>query len=1018
METVNPDYLISLYTQLRDPTGQSVNEASTQLNSFLQVPQSIVCLFEVENNIQDPIIRSFAALNIRDYLIIHKKNISEEVIQNVRKSIIQSLVKEENATTRLQIINVVSILIDSFPGDWPDLNQFLYSDNFLPFLPSILQILTIIFPKLTDEVLSARMQYFMNVILAGFQSDDLSCNCCAVSFFYSIMIRVNDVSRFTELQGPLFQLFQTILNSNDVQMLTQFLEPISIGINNNIIFLPTDKILQFIIPILSSDAEIDIKSHINDLLGLHLQFETDQISTEVLQQIFDLETNLAIQLYELSTDDPTLSCLHECTSVFKGIYMRIPEETVEQMSIARFNQLVEQKQPQFLLSAISVITSAITLIPENFDNIISDIFPKLLSFLGNPDQYVQKFASDSLSNIADDFSEFITVNLSTIVETVIYFIQQTGGAQGTHLLSSIMSITELSDDIFPSLLPQIIEWMRSSEGLIKQNASMILSSMIENSQTQVPYFVEQIAQTVISLLKESLEFQYSAFIVVYSLCHKVPDSMSPYVSELYPIIMAGIHSQDVSVKGEAVRIISVLPRIFQNNQNFQNEFMTIFKEALTIANAPIDGPVDDQILTISGEAVKRAASLVKKSNNSQLLPPILSAIVHVAHLPSMNCLSCAAKGFKKVIKLMSTSPGNIDEITNPTEEMIQLLIEKLTDSSRYEFSILRDIIDALAVTLSCGVEILKHKELELITILSSVLTQTMNPYTGAILCPEDVLDPISMLFIGISFSTEANTKEILDTELPMLSNLLNHKNYQYQVFSIKTFAELISRNSTMMLIPAEMKTQLIQNMLKRIDEAIPNVASAAAKFIYQICINEESLPLLEECVVPAVTSLMARLQSITNLTKENIIMRENIILAIATIGSYILKEQFPVAEAMPTILKALPIVKQFKPCYNEVYKFLNSMSYLVSPELHLEYIRIYAWVFARSHPLINDPNFRNSIFMLLCNMSIVLERFLNAYPPEQQKEIIERSLDQDSYKMSCFAAVLDLIRKTFNINQY
>ena len=215
-----------------------------------------------------------------------------------------------------------------------------------------------------------------------------------------------------------------------------------------------------------------------------------------------------------------------------------------------------------------------------------------------------------------------------------------------------------------------------------------------------------------------------------------------------------------------------------------------------------------------------------------------------------------------------------------------------------------------------------------------------------------------------------------------------------------------------------MKTQLIQNMLKRIDEAIPNVASAAAKFIYQICINEESLPLLEECVVPAVTSLMARLQSITNLTKENIIMRENIILAIATIGSYILKEQFPVAEAMPTILKALPIVKQFKPCYNEVYKFLNSMSYLVSPELHLEYIRIYAWVFARSHPLINDPNFRNSIFMLLCNMSIVLERFLNAYPPEQQKEIIERSLDQDSYKMSCFAAVLDLIRKTFNINQY
>ncbi|OHT17173.1 hypothetical protein TRFO_41259 [Tritrichomonas foetus] len=1016
MDQISRDSLISLYTRLRDPTGQYVNEVTAKLDEFSSVPQSIQCFFEVISGVDDPVIKSYAVLGVRDYLIKHKDALLTGPPQNIaqiRSFIVSTLADEQNPTTRLQIINVISVLIRYFPGEWNELNCFLFTENFLDHLSSILQIMIHLFPTFSNDEIQKHIQYFVALIMAGFQSPDFDNNCTALSFFFLILIKINDTTPFLVFQTPLFELFQKIVSTGNIHMVTQFLEPISIGMNNNIIFFPLDKILPLILPILSSEqSQIEFKYPLNSLLGLYLQIAIDSINLDTLKSIFDLETQLVIQFYDLSTDDFVLSWIFDCLSVFEGIYMRIPEETVVQMSMERFQQLIQQNSPQFKLCAIAVLYTAMSLVPSNFSNLIMSLYPQLLNFLEDDDVFVQDFSSEALAEIACYFPDFITSNLSVIVQKVLHFIQVTGDSRGTHLLSEILKYITVSDELLPTLLPIILEWMRSPEPTMSQDAASIVCSMIAASQTQIPYFVEQITTTIFETLKENVQAHFPVYSVIEALCRYIPDQMELIKDQLVPIIMAGIRINDNSVRAEALQTIEVLPTVIANDPNFNECLMSIFTEVLAIARSPYDpnGPIDEQQLTICGIAIFQASVLCYYSEEiATQLPHVLSTVVYVAQMPSTNALSHASNSLRCLSQYISRFGADIDAVTIPTENMISLLIEKLAHSSHYEFSVLCIIISAIgSIIKTCGVEILKQKEIELIHILSDVLTQTMNPYTGALICPDYVLAPISELFIGIAFSTEGNTKEILDELLPILTTFLDHKSYQYQAFSIQTFAELISRNSTMSLMPDEMKAHLIQMMLKRITDAIPHVASAAANFIFQICKNEESVPLLMPCVYEALTALMTRLQSVTQLTTENILMRENILLAIASIGSYVLEDKFPVAETFPIILSALPIMKQFgNATCNEVYKFLNSMSYVVSEEQKLEYIRIYAWVIARSESQMAQMNIK--VFILV-NMGSVLKKFLDTFPPDQQQAIIAKVLNNDQYKMKCFALGYDRLR--------
>ena len=846
--------------------------------------------------------------------------------------------------------------------------------------------------------------------MGGFQSQDFKINCDALSLLFMILIKMNDITPFMVFQKPLFELFTKVVQTGDHKLLTQFLEPISVGLNNNILFLPFEQVFQVIISVLVSECSIEFKYPLNTLFGLYLQVIHDSISLENLKSFYDMEIQLVIQFYDLSNDDMVLGWLYDCNNVFEGIFMRIPEESVVEMSMESFQRILQNDEPRYRLCAVALITTAINMVPQNFSNLVVSLYPQILAFLWDSDCFVQDFTSDSLAGIAQYFPDFITSNIITIVQSVLMFIQSTGDSRGTHLLSSIMEYTLQSDELYPTLMPIVLEWTTSSESMIAQDACSIIRSMIATSQTQIPYYVEQIAATVFQILHENMESHFHAFVIIEALCRYTSDLMKFHKDQLLPIIMNGIHFPDNTVKLEALKAIETLPQVIMDDPNFSTYIMNISSELIQLATIPYDksGPIDEQQLSVSGLAVYQASIFCFYYNDtSSQLPNVLSAVVYVAQMPSTSSLNYSAMSIQVLANLISSYGADIEAVTNPTEEMIALLINKLADSSRYEFSLLGNIIAAIASIIKmCGEDILKHKEIELIRILSNVLTQTMNPYTGSFICPGDLLVPISDLLTGIAFSTEGNTKEILDEIVPLLTNFLNHKSYQYQVFSMQTFAELTSRNSTLSLLPEKFKTDLIQLIIHRVVEDIPQIASAAARFIYQISKNEESVPLLMPYIENDLSALLNRLNNVTQLTTENILMRENILLAIASIGSYVLEDRFPVAETMPSILKALPITKQFETC-NEIYKFLNSMSYVVNDEQKLEYIRIYAWVIARPEMQMVKMNIK---MFILVNMGSVLKKFLDEYPPEQQQAIISQVLNHDEYKMSCFYAGFESLR--------
>lgn len=1012
MQSLSPLDLVSFYTQLRDPTGQGAKEITEILRNFLQNPMSISTLFEVHSSAEDPVIRTIATINIRDYLLIHKATISQQNIQAIRDQIIHCLEKETDSTTILQIIKVISILVNTYKSRWPKLDSFVFNPNYINHLSTILQIMVFLFPIFTNEEIQEKSEYFSALLLTGFQIDNFKINCNTLSFLFSILLRSDDFGQFVAFQEPLLNFFQKVLMSRNIQNLTEFLEPVLNSLWNNIIFLPLEHILDIVVPVLISDAEISFKAPLNSLLSLYLYVSNDQISIENLQQLFTLETNLVVQFYDLCYDDPTLTWLVDCDSMFEDIYMRIPEEAVVEMSTKCSQEIIQNRNdPATRIAAISIIYSAIKLIPENFAPIIQDIFGQIHTFLSDQNEYVQKCASDALAEISHYYCPFITANLPFLVTTVLQFMQATHGQQGIFLLYCIIKNAIECDAIFPSLYPIIMEWITTTpDPAITSYSTMILKSMISMKPKQMNSCAKEIAAASFTLLNNSLQNNFLLFNVLRALSFYYTDVMIECIDEFTPIVLAGIDHPDIGVREKAIKTIYPLVVVCNSKPDFQQILTTFLMKTLEISNLVYD-PYDEQSLSLPGTAVKQACRLITLASDYSLLPQILSSVVHVAKLPSMNCLHLASRGFSIISELISRVPGNIEDVTNSTDQMIELLIDNLSNSSKFDFSLIDDMIMAIERITSYCVGILKHKELELIKILTSILIQTMNPYTDAILCQQDLLQPISNLFIELASTTEDNNKEILDAMLPILTSFFEHKCYQYQCFSIQTFAGLISSNSTLLLMTEEMRNQVIQIILNRIAEAIPQVASSAAQFICRICKNEKSISMLEPIVDQVLPILLNRLQSITNLTSENIVLRETLIAAVATIVLSIVEDKstFPVNETMPIILKCLPIIKLID--FNiDVYCFINEMSDFICPELQIEYIRIYSWVLARPYEhfeLMKIPRY------LFDGIVKIVTRFLGQMETQEQEQLLGNLLNHDQYKLGAFIANTEMQQNEF-----
>jgi hypothetical protein len=180
----------------------------------------------------------------------------------------------------------------------------------------------------------------------------------------------------------------------------------------------------------------------------------------------------------------------------------------------------------------------------------------------------------------------------------------------------------------------------------------------------------------------------------------------------------------------------------------------------------------------------------------------------------------------------------------------------------------------------------------------------------------------------------------------------------------------------------------------------PTVATAAANFLATLARHEDGRPLIEEQTSDCLGALVNRLAAAERLTSVNIGLREAIVHAVASIGQDVMGDTFPREEVLPIMLRVLPL-RKFPAMADTVYKFLNDAQPGASDELQWEFVRIYAWVFARPESQIVDALQMSSIVVLAAALKME-----NALAKMGNGEMaVIQALENDEYRIACFQAV-------------
>jgi hypothetical protein len=382
--------------------------------------------------------------------------------------------------------------------------------------------------------------------------------------------------------------------------------------------------------------------------------------------------------------------------------------------------------------------------------------------------------------------------------------------------------------------------------------------------------------------------------------------------------------------------------------------------------------------------------------------PALADISAVARRPVFVCRGCAARGLLALTDMIAGSSREAGEVTSLTDQIVNRLIDSITVADSEDVSSTEHIQAALAdVVRKCGVEILGGRHTELLTRATEVLVDLIEHNVGEDLAKAELLGPIGETFVLLAHAPSSQIAEqVVEPLVPFLTGLLSSSNASVKCFAIDIFAELFAKKSSLQMIPVTLRSELFGMIVGIVSNGPATVATAAANFLATLARHEDGRPLIEENAADCLGALVNRLAAAERLTSVNIGLREAIVHAVASIGQDVMGDTFPRAEVLPIMLRVLPL-KKFPGMADTVYKFLNDAQPGASEELQGEFVRIYAWVFARPESQIVDALQMSSIVVLAAalKMENALARMGN------WESAVAEALEKDEYRIACFQAV-------------
>ena len=510
--------------------GENVEEVSKVIIQIYQNPDSLFQILNILLNHEDPTIRHYASVGLKQSLNCNISNISNDpAFDQIKEMILNSLMKEPAMIIRDSIIHAISVIIDK-KVNWPQFEQFitnLFQTNQPINVETALKLLYIYVPYFSVEHFNSSCQVIAQQITTAISSNSFPIIIAGFDLFAQIIPFFDKplVSPFTEILSQAINTFHQLIIQMDQSLfkMQNIIEHIIEG-NNGALNLSEmlGVLLQMVL-----DPNISPQYYFNIFSPVQTIIMSDNAVTFLKPIVGELMKAIVFVIAK-SMDD-------ECFSDDNSGYL--VSGSIETLS-------------QYMNSD-KLYNITIPLLSENSPN---EVYASVIVF----DRFIENAPAMAISN-----SSFLMKSLLKYLSPELHHSIREAS------LSAISKLIEVVEngliDFFDEIIQGCIAAIHSQhEALII--ASLKTLTMTLDSIDFPPRYLEILMPTLIPLTQSTVEISTYSIGPISSLIIKCEKEFIPYIDSVLPFIIQGTQVNEKSnpiLKGEAIetlaKLISVAP---------------------------------------------------------------------------------------------------------------------------------------------------------------------------------------------------------------------------------------------------------------------------------------------------------------------------------------------------------------------------------------------------------------------------------------------------------------------------
>jgi hypothetical protein len=876
---------IRCFQLLRDPSGAGAEEATQFLLAAYESPLSIPCLFDVLAGADDPVTCQLSLYGLST--VLNRQSLDDDSIAQIRLLVLQYIQIPRPLAVQKSAAVLVSKLLT---GPWPDLFDDLNDPQSPPEL--VIVFLAAIVPFLEP----VHIPRYLAIIGAAFQNDDL--DLVGVDFLLSLAVRFPDSRDLLPFLSEVLAIGTTAIEAGETDRVAEFLRLLLRSLDHGTMVFAFEDILSLCCAGLAGPFPPTLKIMFNRLLAEC--FPEDQSGLDNVDDLFDLEVRVAVELCQLNGEDPAFLWSSDVSTILEMAASDLAPDALLSLAVTELETLAASDEPQLRFAGIIAVSALLVTSPSTFGPHIDDFFTDLLGLLADSDSDVANMAGQQLGVLADTYPDAVEDHLEDFIKAIKVYAEREPQF-GFLLLREVLESVSQSDSVFADVYPFAFEGLSSDNPIVIPCATRALCFLIRTSPLQSSLRCDEIFQRLTNLLETGNAA--SGLMVLSKLCFACPHGMDEHAPGLSEIAFQFLRRDDADAQEAAIGLISGLLQL--NYDDWIGDGCRLLHE---LVERVVQGASDEpEICRIACLALVSLGAIAGKTQDPYIVGLCLQDIAAILATDWRIGPMGSARAFQMVATLIDEQHRGV--ASSILDNFVALLAPGRAENER-----LGQVMEALEVGF-VHVGISAERQNELATYLRRLIVEDAAVTIG---------ESAPMAGLIHSLADEGHV-EFVQALLPVLLEAVSRRNRTQKSFALMTLSSIFVSPVAAEIDPDEsVKVKFLDIVLEFVKAAPPEIARSALRFIELLAAaaNTKLLVLRFDDILTVMRDRLVA--AIDKATVANIELRETLVYTMTKLAK-VRDMLFPYEECLPLILEVLP-VRRLVNYVEPILRFLNSIT--------------------------------------------------------------------------------------------